>query len=111
MRSNSVRRDAGQIVDTAQHDLECFDQLDPRLRDFIQDTPEKLPASWLLQMQDRFGADYVLRRARDLLQKQWPGFKPVTLVESHAQTSPRRRRAARRATVMTVPAWTATKRG
>lgn len=77
MRSNSVRQ-SGSIVDTPSHDLECYDLLDPRIREFLAEkTPDKTSAAVILRWQGRFGVDAVLARLPELVQKEHPGFEPV----------------------------------
>lgn len=76
----------------ALRDLECYELLDPRLREFLREVPPiPLSAETYLRWQERFGVEAVLAKQAELLQRQYPGYTPVV-----CRGAPQSRRDARK---------------
>ena len=79
MTSNSSNAANAPVYDraSAREEQEAYDQLDPRIRAFIQQAPEKLSAAWALKMQRERGVEGLLRSGHEMLSRRYPGFKPI----------------------------------
>lgn len=79
MRDNTSNI-SGATVDTPHsihEEQEAYDLLDPRVRKFIGQLPEKMSAVWALKMQRTRGVEALLASGKVMLEKRYPGFKPL----------------------------------
>jgi hypothetical protein len=60
---------------TADEEQIAFDQLDPCLRWFIANAPEKLSCVWVLSQQTKIGATKMIEGGLAMVRQRYPDFK------------------------------------
>jgi hypothetical protein len=62
---------------TREDEMAAFDQLDPRLREFIRNLPGNFPSFEALAMQQMRGVEETLRMGQRMLETNFPGWTPI----------------------------------
>lgn len=62
---------------TVGDEMRAYDQLDPRLREFISKAPEQLSCVWLLSMQCEQGVDAMLTSGAQMIKQRYPDWTPI----------------------------------
>lgn len=80
MRNGNTGQDRPEIEDfisDCETDLKAYDQLDPRLREFLRNLPMNFAAEQALFRQITLGVEETLNSGKEMLAEYFPGWTPI----------------------------------